>query len=110
MDPKLLFLDEPSSGLDPVVAAGIDELILKLKEATGLAMVVVTHMLESALKIADRITVLDRGEVLVCGTVAQVQGSANDRVQALLQRRVEREELDPEAYMRRLTQRPGVPT
>ncbi|MEK6806493.1 MAG: ABC transporter ATP-binding protein [Pseudomonadota bacterium] len=108
MDPKLLFLDEPSSGLDPVVAAALDELILKLKEATGLSLVVVTHMLESAFKIADRITVLDRGEILVSGTIETVRNSPNERVQALLNRRVEHLELNPEEYLRRLTGTQGA--
>jgi phospholipid/cholesterol/gamma-HCH transport system ATP-binding protein len=107
MDPRLVFLDEPSSGLDPVVAASIDELILKLNEA-GMSMVVVTHMLESAFKIADRLTVLDRGEVLVTGTVDEVRASTNDRVQALLNRRVEEKELPPEEYLKRLTTRPEL--
>ncbi len=110
MDPKLLFLDEPSSGLDPVVAAALDELILKLKEATGLSLVVVTHMLESAFKIADRITVLDRGEILESGTIEQVRNSPHERVQALLNRRVEHLELNPEEYLRRLTGTQGART
>jgi phospholipid/cholesterol/gamma-HCH transport system ATP-binding protein len=105
MDPKLVFFDEPSSGLDPVVAAGIDELILKLNGA-GMSMVVVTHMLESAFKIADRITVLDKGEVRTTGTIDEVRASKDDRVQALLNRRVEEKELPPEEYLKRLTTRP----
>jgi ABC-type nitrate/sulfonate/bicarbonate transport system ATPase subunit len=60
MDPKLLFFDEPSAGLDPVVSSALDDLILKLRDAMNMTMVVVTHELESAFKIADRITVLDR--------------------------------------------------
>lgn len=103
MDPELLFFDEPSAGLDPVIAAALDELILKLREATGTTLLVVTHELESAFKIADRITVLDKGEVLVCGTVEEVRASDNDRVQGLLNRRVERLELNPEEYLRQLT-------
>lgn len=109
MDPKLLFLDEPSSGLDPVVAAAIDELILKLNEA-GMSMVVVTHMLESAFKIADRIAVLGEGEVLVCGTIEEVRASKDERVQALLNRREKHEELPPEEYLKRLTTRPEART
>ncbi len=105
MDPKLLFLDEPSSGLDPVVAASIDELILKLHEA-GMSMVVVTHMLESAFKIADRIAVLGAGEMLVCGTIDEVRASTDERVQALLNRREKHEELPPDEYLKRLTTRP----
>jgi len=103
MDPRLLFLDEPSAGLDPVVAASLDELILKLRDAAGMSMVVVTHELESAFKIADRICVLDEGNVLICGTVDEVRNSDNERVQSLLTRRVEEYDVNPEEYLRRLT-------
>jgi len=103
MDPKLLFGDEPSSGLDPIVAAAIDELILRLRNALGMTVVVVTHQLESAFKIADRLVVLDSGRVLVTGTVDEVRESSNERVQQLLNRRVDDVELDPEAYLKRLT-------
>ena len=103
MDPKLLFCDEPSAGLDPVVAAAIDDLILRLRDALRITIVIVTHELESAFKIADRIAVLDKGEILVVGTVDEVRVCDDQRVQNLLNRRVEEEELDPEAYLRRLT-------
>lgn len=103
MDPQLLFLDEPSAGLDPVVAASLDELIVKLPDATGMSLVVVTHELESAFKIADRICVLDRGEIIALGSVDEVRSSTNERVQALLTRRVELLELDPVEYVRQLT-------
>ena len=103
MDPRLLFLDEPSAGLDPVVAASLDELILKLRDATGMSLVVVTHELDSAFKIADRIAVLDHGDILVCGSVAEVRASPSERVQALLNRRIQPLELNPEEYLKRLT-------
>src|SRR3569623_3420172 len=60
MDPKLLFFAEPSAGLDPVVSAELDELILRLRDALRMTIVVVTHELESAFKIADTFTVLDQ--------------------------------------------------
>ena len=103
MDPALLFCDEPSAGLDPVVSAALDETILRLRDALGMTIVVVTHELESAFRIADRITVLDRGHVLQIGTVAEIRDSPNPRIQALLNRRFEAEELDPDAYLARLT-------
>jgi phospholipid/cholesterol/gamma-HCH transport system ATP-binding protein len=103
MDPQLLFLDEPSAGLDPVVAASLDELILRLRKASGMSIVVVTHELESAFKIADRIAVLDRGEILICDTVEKVRASDHPRLRALFNREVERLELNPEEYLRRLT-------
>ncbi len=54
---KILFFDEPSASLDPVVASQLDDLILKLRDAMGMSIVVVIHELDSAFKIADRITV-----------------------------------------------------
>lgn len=103
MDPKLLFFDEPSAGLDPVVAAELDELILKLRQAMRMTIVVVTHELDSAFKIADRITVLDRGKILCIGSVDEVKNSDNQRVQDLLNRRPSNEEVDADAYLERLT-------
>lgn len=103
MDPKLLFFDEPSAGLDPVVSAELDELILKLRDAFRMTIVVVTHELESAFRIADSITVLDQGEILVTGPVAAVQGSTNERVQDLLNRRPRDLVIDADAYLKRLT-------
>ena len=103
MDPQLLFCDEPSAGLDPVVAAAIDDLILRLRDALRITIIIVTHELESAFKIADRIAVLDKGQILIVGSVDEVRACEDSRVQNLLNRRVEEEELDPEAYLRRLT-------
>ena len=103
MDPRILFCDEPSAGLDPIVASAIDELILNLRDAMGMSIVVVTHELESAFRIADRICVLDKGRILMIGTVEEVRASQNERIQNLLNRRTEEEILDPEEYLRRLT-------
>lgn len=104
MDPKLLFFDEPSAGLDPVVAAELDELILRLRDAMRMSMVVVTHELDSAFKIADKITVLDQGKVLLTGTVDEVRNSDLERVQDLLNRRPRDIQVDAEEYLRRLTE------
>ena len=103
MDPRLLFFDEPSAGLDPVVSAELDELILRLRDALRMTIVVVTHELESAFKIADTITVLDQGRVLMTGTVAAVRAADNERIQDLLNRRPREQPVDAEAYLRRLT-------
>ena len=103
MDPVLLFCDEPSAGLDPVVSSSLDELILRLKDALDMTIVVVTHELESAFRIADRITVLDKGDILTIGTVDDVRASDNRRIQDLLNRHFEEEILDPDAYLARLT-------
>jgi phospholipid/cholesterol/gamma-HCH transport system ATP-binding protein len=103
MDPPLLFFDEPSAGLDPVVSAELDDLILRVRDAMGTTIVVVTHELESALKIADRIAVLDQGEILLVGAVEEVRASGNPRVQDLLHRRPRETMVDAEEYLRRLT-------
>jgi phospholipid/cholesterol/gamma-HCH transport system ATP-binding protein len=103
MDPRILFCDEPSAGLDPVVASAIDDLILSLRDAMGMSIVVVTHELESAFRIADRICVLDQGNILMVGTVDEVRASTNTRIQNLLNRRTEAKELDPDEYLRSLT-------
>ncbi|MDX1518653.1 MAG: ABC transporter ATP-binding protein [Gammaproteobacteria bacterium] len=103
MDPKLMFFDEPSAGLDPVVAAELDELILRLRDAMQMTIVVVTHELDSAFKIADRITVLDQGKILMTGTVDEVKSSDNERIQSLLNRRPSNEEIHADEYLARLT-------
>ncbi|MEQ8357204.1 MAG: ATP-binding cassette domain-containing protein [Kiloniellaceae bacterium] len=103
MDPQLLFFDEPSAGLDPVVSSALDDLILKLRDALRMTMVVVTHELESAFKIADRITILDQGRVLLIDDVAAVRKSGNARIQNLLNRRSEQTEVDAQSYLQRLT-------
>ena len=103
MDPAVLFADEPSAGLDPVVSRSLDELILSLRDALGMTIVVVTHELESAFSIADRVTILDRGDILVIGSVDEIRSSDNERVQNLLNRRFEEEILDPDEYLARLT-------
>ena len=104
LDPEILFFDEPSAGLDPVSAHRLDDLILELRDSLGSTIVVVTHELESAYRIADRITVLDHGQILITGTVDEVRNSDNERVQNLLNRRSEETEVDPDEYIRRLTE------
>ena len=103
MDPSMLFFDEPSAGLDPVDSAELDELILRLKEAMNVTIVVVTHELESAFKIADRITVLGQGSVLMTGTVDEVRNSDNEVIQDMLNRRPRDEAVNAEEYLARLT-------
>jgi len=103
MDPQLLFFDEPSAGLDPVVSAELDELIIKLRDAMRMSIVVVTHELDSAFKIADKITVLDKGKVLLTGTVPEVKASDNERIQDLLNRRPRHVEVNVDDYLERLT-------
>jgi phospholipid/cholesterol/gamma-HCH transport system ATP-binding protein len=86
LDPEILFFDEPSAGLDPITAAGIDDLILSLKKAYGLTMVVVTHELASAFLIADRIVLIDRGNIAAMGPVEDVKNSRDPKVRQFLDR------------------------
>ncbi|TXI76833.1 MAG: ATP-binding cassette domain-containing protein [Dokdonella sp.] len=102
MDARLLFFDEPSAGLGPVVSAELDELILRLRDALRMTIVVVTHELESAFKIADSITVLDQGKVLMTGSTTEVRASDNERIQDLLNRRPRDVQIDADQYLQRL--------
>ncbi len=65
LDPKLLFLDEPTAGLDPIAAAAFDELLLYLRQALGLTVVMVTHDLDTLVRTCDRVAVLVDGKVIV---------------------------------------------
>jgi phospholipid/cholesterol/gamma-HCH transport system ATP-binding protein len=102
MDPKLLFFDEPSSGLDPVTAAELDELILLLKKGMNMTIVVVTHELESAFKIADQISIMSDGEFLVTGGPDDIRSCQNPIVQGLLHRTPRETVVDPDAHLRAL--------
>ena len=86
LDPEILFFDEPSAGLDPITAAGIDDLILSLKKAYGLTIVVVTHELASAFLIADRIILIDHGNIAAMGPADEVKNSQHPRVRQFLDR------------------------
>jgi phospholipid/cholesterol/gamma-HCH transport system ATP-binding protein len=104
MDPEILFFDEPSAGLDPIIAAGIDNLILKLRKAFDITIVVVTHELASAFLIADRMVLIDKGNIVAIGTPAELQASSHPRVKQFLNRVAEPElegELD---YLQMLTE------
>ena len=104
MDPEILFFDEPSAGLDPIIAAGIDQLILELKKAFHMTIIVVTHELASAFLIADRMVLINKGEVVALGTVKELQNSTHPRVRQFMDRVAEpavAQELD---YLQMLTE------
>ena len=86
LGPEILVLDEPSAGLDPIVAAELDELILLLKHTLQMTVIVVTHELPSAFRIADRIAMLYEGSFSSVGTKDQIKASQNPRVRQFLDR------------------------
>jgi len=104
MDPEILFFDEPSAGLDPITAAGIDDLILNLKKAYSMSMVVVTHELASAFLIADRIILLDRGNIVAMGPVQEVRDSRHPRVRQFLDRVADTTQDDDVDHLRMYTE------
>src|SRR5690242_2366919 len=104
MDPEILFFDEPSAGLDPIIAAGVDELILELKKAFHMTIVVVTHELASAFLIADRMVLIDKGRVVAIGPTGEMRSSTHPRVRQFFDRVAEpavEQELD---YLQMLTE------
>ena len=86
LDPELLIFDEPSAGLDPIIAAGLDELILFLKHTLRMTILVVTHELESAFRIADRLAMLHQGRLIAVGTKEQFSGNIHPRIRQFLDR------------------------
>ena len=77
MDPEVVFYDEPTAGLDPVVCAVIDNLILDLTKKLNLTSVVVTHNMESVFRIADRVAMIYKGKILQVGTPDEIKNSQN---------------------------------
>ena len=80
MDPELLFLDEPTAGLDPMISDGFDELLLHLKRLLGFTVVMVTHDLDTLWRLADRVAVLGSGRVLGLGTMEELAHCDNPMV------------------------------
>jgi phospholipid/cholesterol/gamma-HCH transport system ATP-binding protein len=86
LDPEILIFDEPSAGLDPIVSAGLDELILFLKRSFGMTILVVTHEMESAFHIADRVAMLYQGKLIAVDEKEQFVRSAHPRIRHFLDR------------------------
>ncbi|MDP2943337.1 MAG: ABC transporter ATP-binding protein [Candidatus Omnitrophota bacterium] len=84
LDPEIIFYDEPSAGLDPVVTAVIDKLIVDLSEKLSITSVIVTHDMSSVFRIADRIAMLHKGKVLEIGTKEEIQNSKNEYVKQFI--------------------------
>ena len=81
-EPDIIFYDEPSSGLDPITTAKIDELIVDMQKKLGVTSVVVTHDMASACRIADRIAMVYEGDLIAVDTVDRFQQIEDERVQA----------------------------
>ena len=84
LDPEIILYDEPTSGLDPVIANTINELILHTAETLGTTQVVVTHDMESAYKIADRIAMLYKGKIIAEGTPDEIKRSGDPIVRQFI--------------------------
>jgi phospholipid/cholesterol/gamma-HCH transport system ATP-binding protein len=90
LDPDIVVLDEPSAGLDPIIAAGLDELIVLLKRGFGMTVLVVTHALESAFRIADRVAMLYHGSLVAVGTPEEFKAATHARVRQFVEGQPER--------------------
>ncbi|MHC4932593.1 MAG: ABC transporter ATP-binding protein [Planctomycetota bacterium] len=89
LDPEIIFYDEPGAGLDPVMLAVIDQLIVGLGQKLGVASIVVTHEMHSAFRIADRMVLLHRGEIIAEGGPDAIQASEDEVVQQFIQGKAE---------------------
>ncbi len=103
MDPKIIFYDEPSAGLDPIVAAGLDELIRTMQSTFNLTSVVVTHEMESVRIIADRVCVLHQGRVAGIGSLDELEQTDHPYIRQFFARRPDESTTADADYARSLT-------
>lgn len=89
LDPPIVFFDEPSAGIDPIMAAGLDDLILKINRLIGTTFVIVTHELDSIRKIADHVLMLDRGKAISIATMQETEETEVPRVKQFFDRRAD---------------------
>ena len=89
LEPEILLFDEPTTGLDPVMTAVIDDVILQLKESLGSTSVTITHDLNSAFRIADRVAMIHRGEILLEDEPDAFRGTDDERVRQFLDGRAD---------------------
>jgi phospholipid/cholesterol/gamma-HCH transport system ATP-binding protein len=108
LDPEILLFDEPSAGLDPITAAGIDELVLYMKNALQMTVLVVTHELQSALKIADRLAFLKDRRLVAIGPKDSIARSSDPWVRQFLDRVPDRTSEDQTELLQQLAERLGV--
>ena len=84
LNPEILLVDEPSSGLDAITASEIDDLLLRQKVQQGTTMVIVTHDLRGARRLGDRFAVLDRGSFIAFGALSELKNHENEMVRRLV--------------------------
>ncbi|MCC6153192.1 MAG: ABC transporter ATP-binding protein [Candidatus Hydrogenedentes bacterium] len=87
LDPPVIYFDEPSAGLDPIIASGLDDLILNLNKLLGITFIIVTHELDSIRKISHRILMLDKGKAIFLGSLDEAVDSSVERVRQFFERR-----------------------
>ena len=109
LDPEIMFFDEPSANLDPITAAGIDELIVYLKNALQMTVLVVTHELQSAFRIADRLAFLRDTKLVAIGSKESIAQSTDPWVRQFLDRVPDRASHDKTELLEQLAERLGVP-
>ena len=88
-DPEIIFFDEPTTGLDPVMANIINDLIIKVKEELGATTITITHDMNSAMMIADQIAMLYHGKILWRGTTAQIKKSKNEIIDQFINGKID---------------------
>jgi phospholipid/cholesterol/gamma-HCH transport system ATP-binding protein len=108
LDPEILFFDEPSAGLDPITAAGIDELVVYLRNALQMTVLVVTHELQSAFRIADRLAFLRDNKLVAIGPKDSIARSSDPWVRQFLDRVPDRASDDKTELLQKLAERLGV--
>ncbi len=84
LDPKILLIDEPSAGLDPITADEIDDLLVGLKRSGGTTLIIVTHNIPSARKMGDTLAMLHEGQIVAQGTAEEMDRSDNEMVRAFM--------------------------
>ena len=96
--PKYLLYDEPTTGLDPVTSAVINELMLRMQKTLGVTSIVITHDMKSAYTVATRIAMLYDGTVRQVGTVAEIQNSADPVVRGFIEGRADAQAIDQRSH------------
>jgi phospholipid/cholesterol/gamma-HCH transport system ATP-binding protein len=89
IEPEILLYDEPTTGIDPILADAINDLIVQMKEKLNVTSIAITHDMKSAYKIADRIAMLYQGKIIQVGSPDEIRNSSNSIVQQFIEGRSE---------------------